>query len=184
YKLKSNDFYSKKFSQQRFFDSPKVSFVKQMLQFELPTELRSAILDELFLTFVTSDETSFAKELYLDIDQIKYMANNNMYIGGHGYRHYWLNKLNENEQMHEIDKTIKFLKKINSPLKNWVMCYPYGGYDQSLIQILNKKGCSMALTSINNSPNGKNYRAILSPDHAYELTRFDTNEFPPKTKGD
>ena len=41
----------------------------------------------------------------------------------------------------EIDKSIEFLKSIGSSTDNWAMCYPYGGYNQSLIDILKRKGC-------------------------------------------
>ena len=41
---------------------------------------------------------------------------------------------------------IIFLKeKVGAPTDNWVMCYPYGGYDNSVIEILKKKKCKLAL---------------------------------------
>lgn len=58
------------------------------------------------------------------------------------YEHYWLNTLEKEKQEEEIDKSIKFLKEIGCNLDKWVMCYPYGGYDSSLLDILQYRGCN------------------------------------------
>ena len=74
-------------------------------------------------------------------------------------------------QEKEIDLSINFLKKVGAPTENWVMCYPYGAHDDSLIEILKKKKCKLALTT-------RVDIASLNKDNAYTLERLDTNDLP------
>jgi len=171
FKLKNNSYYYSKLAIKDRFDNADVIFIKRLLQVELDENLRKLIADELFKKYVTEDEKSFSKELYLDIDQIKCMVRNGMYFGSHGFDHSWLNKLPYKKQEIEIDESLKFLGIVNAPTKNWVMCYPYGHYNESLIRIIKKKGCSFALTT-------KVDIASFSKENAYTLERLDTNDFP------
>tara|TARA_Y100001935_G_C17308994_1_gene514407 strand:- start:2031 stop:2981 length:951 start_codon:yes stop_codon:yes gene_type:complete len=173
YNLKSNEYYFSKLGINNRFDSGEIIFIKRLLQVELDEELRSIIVDKLFKKYVSKDERSFSKELYMNVNQIRYMVENGMYIGSHGYNHYWLDKLNKDKQRDEIVKSIKFLKTVNSPTKNWIMCYPYGAYNKSLIKILKEKGCALGFTT-------KVDFANLSKKNAFTLSRFDTNDFYPK----
>ena len=76
---------------------------------ELAEDVRKLITVNLFNKYVTNDEKSFSKELYMDLDQIKCMSRNGMYIGSHGFDHFWLDKLSAEKQESEIDELIKFL---------------------------------------------------------------------------
>ena len=60
---------------------------------------------------------------------------------------------------------------VNAPTKNWVMCYPYGACNDSLIDIIKRKGCSFAFAS-------KFDIANFSKENAYTLERLDANDFP------
>ena len=60
---------------------------------------------------------------------------------------------------------------MGSPTENWVMCYPYGAYNNSLIDILKKKNCKLGLTT-------KVDIAGLSKENAFTLERLDTNDLP------
>lgn len=171
YDLKSNNHYYSKLARKSRFDPPEIMFIKMLLQVELEENVRKLIINELFSKYITKDEKSFSRELYMDLDQIKCMSRNGMYIGSHGFDHYWLNKLTPERQESEIDKSIKFLELAGTPMENWVMCYPYGGYNESLIEILKKKGCSFAFTTQTDIAN-------LSKENAYTLERLDTNDFP------
>ena len=78
-------------------------------------------------------------------------------------------------QEKEIDLSLSFLKeKVGAPTDNWVMCYPYGGYDDSLIEILKKKKFRFALTDTSTKVD----IAGLNKDNAYTLERIDTNDLP------
>ena len=153
------------------FDSAQVIFIKRLLQVELAEEVRKLITANLFNKYVTYDEKSFAKELYMDLEQLKYMSRNGMYIGSHGFDHFWLDRLSTEKQESEIDESIKFLELVNKSTGNWVICYPYGAYNDSLIGILKKKGCAMGFTTYPNIAN-------ITKDNAYTLARLDTNDFP------
>jgi len=171
YRLKSNSHYYSKLAVKNRFDIAEIIFIKRLLQMELEEHVRKLITDELFQKYVTRDEKSFSRELYMDLGQIKCMSRNGMYIGSHGFDHRWLNRLTPAEQEKEIDESLRFLGSVNAPTKNWVMSYPYGAYDDSLIEILKKKGCSFALTTKVDITN-------FSKENAYTLERLDTNDMP------
>jgi peptidoglycan/xylan/chitin deacetylase (PgdA/CDA1 family) len=171
FSLESNDYYYSKLAKANRFDSNEIIFIKRLLQVELEEEIRNKIVDELFHKFVTNDEAAFARKLYMSIDQIKYMARNGMYIGSHGFNHDWLNKLSPAKQITEIDLSLQFLNEVDSPTDNWVMCYPYGGFNSSLISIIKNRDCKLALTANVGV-------AILNKNNAFTLERLDTNDFP------
>lgn len=174
YDLESKEFYRKKCGVPSRYDTAEVMFVKHMLQIELPEKLRHVITDELFKKFVSSDEKSFSKELYMSIDQISCLQRNGMYIGSHGFDHYWLNSISEDDQRKEIDLSLEFLKEIGSDLCHWIMCYPYGAYNESLLTILKERNCSVGLTT-------KVGIADLEKDNPLTLPRLDTNDLPKKS---
>ena len=171
YQLESNSYYYSKLAVKNRFDPAEIIFIKRLLQMELDEEVRKLITDELFQKYVTEDEKSFSRELYMDLDQIKCMVRNGMYFGSHGYDHQWLDRLTPAEQESEIDESLNFLRLVKAPTKDWVMSYPYGAYNDSLIDILKKKGCAFALTT-------KVGIANFSRENAYTLERLDTNDFP------
>jgi peptidoglycan/xylan/chitin deacetylase (PgdA/CDA1 family) len=173
YDLRPNDYYFSKLARANRFDCKEVIFVKRLLQNELDLEVRRLILHKLFKKYVTADEGAFSRELYMSSDQIRCMVRNGMYVGGHGYEHLWLDSLSPEQQEREIDLNLDFLKEIGSPLDCWVMCYPCGVYDDSLIRIQKEKGCKLALTVKNNMAN-------LTLGNAFTLERLDTNDLPCK----
>jgi len=75
------------------------------------------------------------------------------------------------EQKIEIQKSLSYLKSIGSPIKNWILCYPYGKNNTSLHNILKEYGCGAALIA---SGNIENIRA----DSKYQLPRIPTNLLP------
>lgn len=147
YKVQSFEHYYDKLAKPSRFDDKDVIFIKRLLQSALPLEARRKITDKLFRQYVTEDEASFSKELYMNKDQLRCMVRNGMYVGGHGYDHFWLDTLNQSQQGIEISKTIDFLNSINPSINEWVMCYPYGAYNNSLILILKNNQCKLALTT-------------------------------------
>lgn len=171
YSLQDNNYYFQKLATENRFDSKEIIFIKRLLQVELEESLRKIIVAELFKKYVTNDECSFSKELYMDQDQLRCMIRNGMYVGSHGYDHYFLNSLSPKKQEQEIDLSLAFLEKIGSPIKNWVMCYPYGAYNDSLIEIIKRKGCKIGLTT-------KVDIAKLNNSNAFTLERLDANDLP------
>ena len=153
------------------YDSAEVVYIKRVLQRELPEEPRRIILDELFSEYVGIEEKIFARELYMSADQIRCMLRHGMYIGGHGYSHRWLNAMNSSDQQEEIQRTRSFLSDLGVNTDRWIMCYPYGAYDESLINILKAEDCVMGLSTEVGVANLRNI-------DAYSLKRMDTNDFP------
>ena len=171
YSLESNKYYFSKLAKDFRFDPKEIIFIKRLLQVELGKDVRKLILDELFHKYVSNDEGVFSRELYMNIDQLRLMVRNGMYVGGHGFNHYWLNTLSPDQQENEINLTIEFLKELGAPTENWVMCYPYGSYNKSLINILKERNCKLALTTNVGI-------ASLNKNNAYTLQRIDTNDIP------
>lgn len=171
FKLDTIDDYMARYSVADRFDSAEVRYIKRMLQVGLPEALRSRIVDILFKRFVSEDEKAFANELYMDEDQLGCMVASGMTVGSHGYDHLWMNIIESKAQEREIDLSLKFLRRIGVPAKDWIMCYPYGGWNDSLLQLLRLKGCALGLTT----------EVGLAPIEDRDLLllpRLDTNDLP------
>jgi len=176
YKLQNNLYYFDKLAIASRFDSKEVIFIKRILQAELPENLRFEITDFLFKKYVTSDEESFSKTLYMDIDNMKEMIGAGMHFGSHGFGHYWLASLSHKQQEVDIKKSLNFLKKIGVDLNNWTMCYPYGSYNNDTISILKNNRCKLAFTT-------KVSIAQIDSDDRLEVPRLDTNDLPKDRNG-
>ena len=155
------------------FDSKEVIFVKRMLQTVLPEEIRNRITSELFAKFVGVEERKFAKELYVNLDQLKCMKRNGMYIGLHGYDHYWLGNLTKEKMQADIDASLESLSDVVDE-NSFILNYPYGNYNDDVLDYLRKKGCKLGMTT-------EVRLADISSDDRLLLPRFDCNDFPPKS---
>jgi hypothetical protein len=169
--LDEPEIYYEKLAVASRYDSADVVFIKRLLQKGLPEELRSTIVDKLFVEFVTRDERAFAAELYMNVEQLRHMRANGMHIGSHGYGHYWMDTLRPEDQRSETERSLAFLAALGCDIERWSMCYPYGAYDESLMTILRSKGCALALAT---------HVAIadLASDNVLALPRIDTNDLP------
>lgn len=153
------------------FDNANTIYVKRMLQHALPEELRSSIAENLFKDFVGISVEDFSKELYMNIDEVQNLVKSGMYVGSHGSRHYWLDKISPNEQEKDIKESLTFIEKIGGATKDWVMCYPYGAYNNTTLTLLQKYQASAAITTEVRIAN-------LTNDDPFKLPRLDTNDFP------
>jgi len=169
--LPENDYYKENFLKPMRFDHKNIGLIKKLLQRELPKNLRNTIVTKLFAKYVSVDERAFCEELYMSVDQIKTLQRNGMYVGSHCHDHVWLNSVDEVEQKFQIDQSLEFLRIVGAPTEDWVMCYPHGGYDESVINILKQSKCAMALAV-------EVGIADLSQDNAFTLKRLDTNDIP------
>ncbi len=156
------------------FDDAKTVFVKRMLQKVLPYELRLIIADELFRKYVKVPQDIFARELYLNKEQIRCMKNNNQFIGLHGYNHFWLGNLSKERQLEDITLALKNMEEFIDK-DNWVMNYPYGSYNSDTIEIIKGLGCKLAF-------NTEVDVCDLDRYSRYELPRLDTIDFPPRSE--
>jgi len=172
FQLLNSDQYWKKLAVAKRFDTREVAFIKHMLQRELPERVRKAITNALFKKYVSSDERAFSQELYMSLDQLQCLYRHGMYIGSHGYNHYWLDHLERKEQETEICQSLEFLRRISgTTVEEWIMCYPHGAYNDSLLAVLADHGCTLGLTT-------KIGIADLEQHHPLALPRIDTNDLP------
>ncbi len=170
YGFLSNDSYYKKCAVANRMDSTEVCFIKGMLQSELPREFRKKLTSQLFSKYVSRDETSFAKELYMSINDLHEMVDMGMYVGSHSYSHDRLDLLNENEQIFEIERSLDFLDLIGANTKSWIMCYPYGHWNNALLNVLKNRGCSVGITT--------EVELVKSGMDPLLFPRIDTNDLP------
>jgi peptidoglycan/xylan/chitin deacetylase (PgdA/CDA1 family) len=165
------DAYYEEYAVPNRLDNANTIFVKRMLQHVLPEHLRSSIADNMFKEFVGLNAAEFSKELYMSVDEVKGLVNSGMYVGSHGSRHYWLNKLSPEEQEKDIKQSLNFLEDVGAPTNDWVMCYPYGAYNDATLSLLKKYDASVGITTDARVAN-------LKADNPFELPRLDTNDFP------
>lgn len=156
------------------FDVGEIIFVKRMLQTVLPERLRNKISSNLFQKFVGITEEQLAYELYMTEEQIRTMKRHGMFIGVHGYDHYWLGNLETEQMKRDIDKALEVLNDFIDQ-KCWVMNYPYGNYSLEVLEYIRGKGAAVGLTT--------DVRvAEIGKDDALKLPRLDCNDFPPKSE--
>ncbi len=177
YNLPNSSAYWEELGKPNRFDPAEVVFLKRILQRELPFELRQTLINELFRRHVTDDEAAFSRELYMSLDQIRMLQRHGMYIGSHGYNHFWLDTLATEQQEWEIDQSLVFLKTVGADTRRWMMCYPYGAYNESLLSVLKSRNCVVGLTT-------RVGLATLKQNDALLLPRLDTNDLPKDSSAD
>ena len=85
--------------------------------------------------------------------------------------HYWLNRISREQQKKDIQDSLAFLESVGASTNSWVMCYPYGAFNDDTLSILKKFGAAIGVTT-------EVRKADLLVDSRYKLPRFDTNDFP------
>lgn len=158
-----------RYSQPHRYDTAEVAYLKRVLQRGLPLDARTRVVDELFARFVSQDEAAFAAELYVSLEQLRCMVRHGMFVGSHSYDHLWLDSLPPDEQERQVVRSLEFLEQVGVDGDRWVMCYPYGGYDESLLEVLGRHGCAAGLTT---------EVALADLRRPLELARIDTNDLP------
>ena len=154
------------------FDTKETIFVKRMLQTVLPEKLRNIISSNLFEKYVGVTEEKLAYELYLTEEQIRTMKRHGMFIGVHGYDHYWLGECPPQQMREDVSMALDALDEFIDR-KHWVMNYPYGNYNADVLNYIRSRGACVGLTTEVRVANVK-------VDSALELPRLDCNDFPPK----
>lgn len=156
------------------FDDADTIFVKRVLQTGIPENIRSAIAGRLFKKYVGLSESDFSRELYMNRDQIRCMKENGMFIGLHGYDHYWMGKLPLEQMKKDVEKALEVMDEFIDR-KAWVMNYPYGDFNEDVMRHIAACGCKLGLTT-------EVRIADLDSDSPYQIPRLDCNDFPPKSE--
>lgn len=168
----SNEELWNEFAVQTRLDTKEVIFLKRMLQTALPERLRNIITTEMFQQFVGIDEDKFARELYMTEDQMETLKRHGMFIGVHGYDHYWMERLTEDEAKQDIDKALAAMAPYIDPNK-WVINYPYGSANEAILKYVESKGASLGFST-------QYTVADLKRDNRFYLPRLDCIDFPPR----
>jgi peptidoglycan/xylan/chitin deacetylase (PgdA/CDA1 family) len=153
------------------FDPPTIGFLKRMLQRELPSPIREDLCEHFFRKYVTFDETSFAGELYLSIDQLRMMQRLGMHIGVHGETHGWLDAAGPQDREREIRSSLELLSRVGADTESWSIAYPYGAHDEALRSLVRSAGAKVGVTT-------EVARADLWRHDPLMLPRLDTNDIP------
>lgn len=153
------------------FDDATTIYIKRMLQHALPESVRHSITSQLFQEYVGVSQSEFSTELYMSTAEVRELVDNGMHVGSHGSRHYWLDRISVEEQRLDIGHSLEFLEEVGAPTQDWVMCYPYGGYNSQTLSLLQEMGAALGVTT-------EVRRADLQLDNPLTLPRFDTNDFP------
>ena len=156
------------------FDDKETVFVKKMLQTVLPERLRNKISSDLFEKYVGVTEEQVAYELYMNPEQIRTLKRHGMFIGLHGYDHYWLGNLSSDQMREDISKALETMDEFIDR-KEWVMNYPYGNFNEGVLEYIKDNGACIGLTT-------EVRVAEIGKDPALLLPRLDCNDFPPKSE--
>jgi len=152
------------------FDGKEIRFIKQMLQTVLPDRVRVPILNDLFHKYVDISEEKLACELYMTYEQVRTLHRHGMYIGVHGYDHYWLGNLPKEQMQQDISKALDIMDEFIDR-KQWVMSYPYDSLNTDVTDYIKSRGACLGFTAQKGIAN-------LS-SHPLKLPRLDCNDFPP-----
>lgn len=156
------------------FDGKNTVFVKRVLQTVLPERIRNQISSELFKKYVGVTEEQLAYELYMTADQIRTMKRHGMFIGVHGYDHYWLGNLSPEQMREDVSRALETMDEFIDR-KKWVMNYPYGSFNKDVLDYIEENGACVGLTT-------EVRVAKIGKDPALMLPRLDCNDFPPKSE--
>ena len=170
----SNDELFEKYAVANRFDPKEIRFIKRVLQTGIPEAARNKISSDLFKKHVGISEEQLAWELYMTEDQIRTLKRHGMFIGIHGYDHYWLGNLPDGKMREDVDKALETLSEFIDK-DAWVMNSPYGSYAPNVLDYIAQKGAAAGLTI---EPGIAN----LQKDNPLALPRFDCNDFPPKSE--
>ncbi len=155
------------------WDSGETIFVKRMLQTVLPERLRGMISSNLFAKYMGITEEALACELYMTEDQIRTMKRHGMFIGVHGYDHYWLGKLPPEQMKRDVSHALEVMDEFIDR-KCWAMNYPYGNYSQDVLDYIQNRGVCVGFST-------EARVARIGTDNPLALPRLDCNDFPPKS---
>ena len=115
------------------------------------------------------DKKEISKD-FLKRSDLKYLVENNFYIGPHSSNHKMLSKVNKTELISEIKEDIEYFESIN--MKKNLFAIPYGfkdSYNEKVFNILKKFKIKHVFTLTNTSKN-KNFFGISIQD------RIDSNK--------
>lgn len=171
-RLKSNEEYYGELAIPNRWDPKEVIFVKRLLQNALPEDVRTVMAKSLFEKYVGIPEDVFAKNLYMNEEQIREMKQDGMFFGLHGYDHYWLGKLTPEKMYEDIKKALDCFQDVIDR-ECWVMNFPYGNYSDDVLDYIRENGCVLGVTVEAETARFGMHNPLILP-------RYDANDVFPK----
>ena len=169
---KNLDYYINSIDTTDRYDNKITVIIKRLLQTKLDFKLRSKLCDDLLIDFSDFSIDYLKEVFYLNFNQLIEMKDMGMHIGSHGKSHYWFNSLSESNQEKEIVESKFFLKNIYQNESFLLsMCFPYGNYNNTTLNLLKKHDFKIGLTTKPNKFNDLK-------DNLLEIPRLDTNDYP------
>ena len=153
-------------------DTLEVASLKYLLNFLVTPPARDRILREIFVRYL-GDETCFARQLYMNWDEVRQLQSAGMLIAGHSHEHNALATLSAAELSKDLHTCRTILDRRVSPQPRWPFSYPYGktnSYNSLTISTLKECGfmCGFDTEYRPNSPGAE----------LFELHRIDCNGAP------
>jgi len=130
-----------------------------------------AVINELSEYISNRDELGeLFERVMMNFEQLNETSELGIEVGGHGYWHVGLTCINKERLYEEIEKSLNFVNKIMKKhiCKTRTFAYPYGLYNNDVIDVLKEKGFSAAVTMI---PKIESIRSIRIRN-LYELGRI------------
>ncbi len=125
--------------------SEEMVFITRILREFKGKNDRKKLADALFSKFVSNDEKDFANNFYLNIQQVKEIANMKHIIGGHGDKSNNFSFCTNHEILTEIKISNDFINLFNPEKKYYA--YANGGYNDYSISMLAKYNFEKAFTT-------------------------------------
>ncbi len=144
---------------------------KKILNYSLNLEQKNIFLNEMFMNYNIKQKYS---DIYLSIEEIKYLVDLGMIIGSHSHSHEVLSRCSDNQQNFEISFSKEYLQK-KIGIKIDLFCYPYGSNDtfnQSSRDFLKKNKYRYAFMV-----NPKDFSEIQIKKTPYDFPRYDCSLF-------
>jgi peptidoglycan/xylan/chitin deacetylase (PgdA/CDA1 family) len=119
------------------------------------------------------------EEIMMNCDQLKEMSELGFEVGGHGYWHLGLTNISKERLHQEIKNSLNFVNKFmnNSTCEIRTFAYPYGLYNNEVINVLKEIGFHAAATMIpiiNKIAGLKQYEIGRIPPYRFGIVSLST----------
>ena len=108
-------------------------------------------------------------------DQLKCLIKNGMHVGSHTINHNWMDKQTTEVQDKELEESAEFLKSLGGT-ENLTMCYPYGRYNETTLELLEKYNFKIGLTT--------KVDLVNENSNSLKLPRLNTNDLPKESSAE
>jgi peptidoglycan/xylan/chitin deacetylase (PgdA/CDA1 family) len=119
------------------------------------------------------------EEIMMNSDQLKEMSELGFEVGGHSYWHLGLTNISKERLYQEIKNSLNFVNKFmnNSTCKIRTFAYPYGLYNNEVINVSKEIGFRAAVTTIpviNKIAGLKQYEIGRIPPYRFGIVSLST----------